>query len=93
MPLTKKVEFRVKLEIGNRFQIPKLVRNQFKIETDQTLKVGAKTRTITTNSLIFYAKMDRQGRIHIPKTIRDAIKLQSGSNWPELLYQITLEPA
>ena len=40
MPLTIKVSFETVLEKGNRLQIPKLIRWQFKMEQNQVLRVG-----------------------------------------------------
>ena len=39
VPLTEKVCFKTVFQIGNRVQIPKLVRWRYKLETDQILKV------------------------------------------------------
>jgi hypothetical protein len=40
MPLTEKITFKTTLQKGNRIQVPKLIRWQFKLEPTQTLKVG-----------------------------------------------------
>jgi hypothetical protein len=39
MPPTQKVSFKTVLQKGNRVQVPKLVRWQFKMDTQQVLKV------------------------------------------------------
>lgn len=39
LPLTEKVTFKTPLQRGNRVQVPKLVRCQFKMDTEQILKV------------------------------------------------------
>ena len=46
MPLTQKVTFRTMLQRGNRVKVPKLVRLQFKVGTDQVLKIGVGTREL-----------------------------------------------
>jgi hypothetical protein len=39
MPLTQKVSFKTMLQRGNRVQVPKVVRWQFKMDSEQVLKV------------------------------------------------------
>jgi hypothetical protein len=39
LPLTERLDFKAVLQKGNRFQLPKLVRWKFKLETSQILKV------------------------------------------------------
>ena len=40
MPLTELVNFKTRLQRGNRIQLPKLVRWKYKLEQDQVLKVA-----------------------------------------------------
>jgi UDP-glucose 4-epimerase len=40
MPLAQKVTFKRALQRGNRVQIPKLIRWQFKMETNEVSRVG-----------------------------------------------------
>ena len=40
MPLTEKINFKTKLQKGNRIQVPQLIRWEFKAETNQLLNVG-----------------------------------------------------
>jgi hypothetical protein len=67
MPLTQKVKFKTLLQRGNRVQVPKLIHWQFKMETDQTLKVGVRRLGFWRPVQFFYAKMGKDGRIHIPE--------------------------
>jgi hypothetical protein len=63
VPLTELVKFKVVLQKGNRFQLPKVVRWRFKLESDQVLKV---TLTVVDSFgvwEVFYARMDKSGRI------------------------------
>jgi hypothetical protein len=46
MPLATRVSFEVVLEKGNRLQIPKLIRWQFKMEQNQVLRVGVSPKRI-----------------------------------------------
>ena len=39
VPLTQKVSFKTMLQKGNRVQVPRVVRWQFKMDTEQILKV------------------------------------------------------
>jgi hypothetical protein len=46
VPLTEAVSFKTLLQKGNRVQVPKLVRWQFKLETTQVLKVTVKIERV-----------------------------------------------
>ena len=70
MPLTEAVEFKAVLGRGNRFQLPKLVRWKFKLETSQILKVTVFPAKSYTGEC-FYAKMDKSGRITVPKVVQN----------------------
>jgi len=59
VPLTETVEFKTVLQKGNRFQLPKLIRWKFKLETVQILKVTAFPAKGYTGEC-FYAKMDKK---------------------------------
>jgi hypothetical protein len=96
MPLTQKVTFKTVLQKGNRVQVPKLVRWQFKMETDQVLKIGIGTHKvgIWCEWESFYGKMGKDGRILIPKLM--LALLRSESEKPDLtgyVMEVTLEPA
>ena len=72
MPLTEAVEFKAVLGRGNRFQLPKLVRWKFKLETSQILKVTVFPAKSYTGEC-FYAKMDKSGLITVPKMIQNEL--------------------
>jgi hypothetical protein len=96
MPLTQKVTFKTVLQRGSRVQVPKLVRWQFKMETDQVLKVGvgAHTLGIWREWESFYGKMGKDGRILIPKLTLALLRSESGK--PDLAgyaMEVTIEPA
>ena len=91
MPLTKRVSFQTALEKGNRVQVPKLIRWQFKMEPDQVLKVGINALDLGRGWQFFYAKIMKDGRIYIPRL--PLLVLQDEK--PSLagyLIEITLEP-
>jgi len=48
MPLTGKINFEAALEKGNRVQFSKLIREHFKIERHQVLKVGVFAQGVWT---------------------------------------------
>ena len=89
--LTHHVSFKIVLEKGNRVQIPKIIRWQFKLEPDQVLRVGFSVPDIFRGWQFFYAKMEKSGKIFIPKTTL--------SNWSEVengltgsIVEVTLDP-
>jgi hypothetical protein len=65
MPLTQKISFKTVLQKGNRDQVPKLVRWQFKLDTEQALKVTVNAanvcarRRITITELTLKLLQDR----------------------------------
>ena len=65
MPLTEGVRFKAVLQKGNRIQVPRLIRWQFKMEPTQILKVTVEDMDGRETS--FYAKMNKDGRLTIPK--------------------------
>jgi bifunctional DNA-binding transcriptional regulator/antitoxin component of YhaV-PrlF toxin-antitoxin module len=97
MPARKRVNFNFKtvLQKGNRIQVPKLIREQLKMETFQALKV-----TVTVSGFFgryeqFYAKMNRDGRITIPK-LTLALMRDEKDERPKLagsVIEVQLEPA
>ncbi|MDT8782055.1 MAG: hypothetical protein IAX22_05340 [Candidatus Bathyarchaeota archaeon] len=80
------------LQTGNRVQIPKIIRWQYKLEPNQTLKV-----TVTITQLIkihetFYTKITKDGRILIPKLILELLSNRKVNLTHNILH-LTLEPA
>ena len=51
-----------------------LVRWQFKMDTEQVLKVSVTVVNVWSGWQIFYAKMGRDGRITIPKLQRELLR-------------------
>ena len=91
MPLTHKVTFQTVLEKGNRVQVPKLIRWQFKMEQNQILRVGVNAVDTGRGWQFFYTKMAKDGRIHISKLIVLILQGEKPSLQGYLL-EITLEP-
>ena len=92
MPLTQKVSFKTMLQKGNRVQVPRVIRWQFKMDTEQVLKVSVTAVNLWSGWQIFYAKMGRDGRITIPKLQRELLrgKEQSLAGY---VMEVMLEPA
>ena len=93
MPLTVKVSFETVLEKGNRLQIPKLIRWQFKMEQNQVLMVRVSPKHLWGRSKCFYARMDKQGRILIPKLTLALMANKEDSNLEGYIFDVSLEPA
>ena len=74
MPLTQKVSFKTVLQKGNRVQVPKLVRWQFKMDTEQVLKVTVDAVNLWSGVETFYAKIGKDGRITLPKLQRELLR-------------------
>ncbi|MGA3112105.1 MAG: hypothetical protein ABSE15_08765, partial [Candidatus Bathyarchaeia archaeon] len=62
MPLTERINFKTKLQKGNRIQVPQLIRWQFKAETNQLLNVGINDLETQSGWQFFYTKMLKDGR-------------------------------
>jgi hypothetical protein len=92
VPLTEKVTFKTILQKGNRIQIPKLIRWQFKLEPTQILKVQVSAVNVWGSTEFFYAKMGKDGRILIPK-LTIALIGKEKTNLVGYVLQVTLEPA
>lgn len=67
MPLTERVEFKARLQKGNRVQLPKLLRWRFRLETSHALKVTVTAVNVFGGWETFYGRMDKSGRMTIPK--------------------------
>jgi bifunctional DNA-binding transcriptional regulator/antitoxin component of YhaV-PrlF toxin-antitoxin module len=94
MPLTEKVEFRAVLQRGNRVQIPRLIRWQFKLEPDQVLYVTVDVQEDSPGEQDFYARMTRDGRLTIPKVTLKVLQEESGKDsLVGYVFMIALKPA
>ena len=69
MPIIEKIAFKNVLEKGSRIQVPKLIRWEFKVETNQLLNVGVNDINTQIGWQFFFAKMSKEGRIRIPLVI------------------------
>ena len=72
--------------------MPKLVRWQFKMDTEQILKITVSALNVWGSSQTFYAKMSKNGRILLPKL---QLELMQGSRETDLVgyvMEVTLQP-
>ncbi len=92
MPLTRKVTFQRKLQKCKMVQIPKLIRWQFKLESNQVLRIGVSAVNLGRGWEFFYGKMTKSGCIHIPKVALERIQKENESlaGYP---FEVTLESA
>jgi bifunctional DNA-binding transcriptional regulator/antitoxin component of YhaV-PrlF toxin-antitoxin module len=93
MPLATRVSFETVLEKGNRLQIPKLIRWQFKMEQNQILNVRVSPKRLLGFNKCFYAKVDKQGRILIPKLMLALMANKENPNLEGYIFDVWLEPA
>jgi hypothetical protein len=92
VPLTEKVNFKTKLQWGNRIQVPKLVRWRFKLEGDQILKVTVSVIGVLDLPESFLARMGIDGRIVVPKLILGLFK-HGKLTLAGYVFDVTLEPS
>jgi hypothetical protein len=89
------VTFRAVLERGNRVQVPKNVRWEFKLETDQVMRVSVGVVGSFAGKECFYARMRRDGRITIPKVTVSLLQdsAREGQSLVGTILNVELEPA
>ena len=95
MPLTQKVSFKTVLQKGNRVQVPRVIRWQFKMEPDQVLKITVNAVGFFGGWEIFYAQMNRDGRITLPKLTRELLRSERDErqSLAGAVIEVRLEPA
>jgi hypothetical protein len=76
LTLTKVVRFQAVLQRGNRVQVPKLVRWEFKMETSQVLRIRV-NRAKAYDHEDFFGRMNKDGRITIPKLVLGLLQERS----------------
>ncbi len=89
----ERVEFKAVLEKGNRFQVPKIIRWKFKLESRQPLKVSVTAGGMVSFWETFYSCMDKSGRITVSRLMQKQM-LRAAADRRSLvrdLLQIRLE--
>jgi hypothetical protein len=94
LPLTRAVVFKTLLQKGNRVQVPKLVRWEFKMETTQVLEVEVKLSG-SWESESFYGKMSKDGRITVPWLVLDLLqkRTEDGKSLTGQVLEVRIAPA
>lgn len=95
VPLTKAVDFRAVLQKGNRVQVPKLVRWEFKMEPSQVLKVKVRPLGAFDQKECSFCKMSGDGRITIPKLTLSLLQDRDsgGKSLVGHILEVQLEPS
>jgi len=96
VPLTEAVSFKTLLQKGNRVQVPRLVRWQFKLEATQVLRVTVKIKTEFSSELeSFYARMSGDGRITVPWLALALLQKRANTDksLTGLVFEVKIEPA
>jgi hypothetical protein len=95
VPLTNDVEFKAVLQRGNRVQVPKLVRWEFKMETNQDLKIRVSRPGAYGLGENFYGRMNRDGRLTIPRLTLVLLqnKTNGGKSLIGCILGVQLKPA
>ena len=91
MPLTERVDFRTRLQRGNRLQVSKYVRWRYKLEPDQYLKATVSVLGVWSCSETFLTRITNDGRIVIPKLHMDLLE-QRKLDLAGYVIDVTLEP-
>jgi hypothetical protein len=91
MPLTRKITFQSKLQKGNMIQVPKLIRWQFKMESNQVLRISVSAVNLGRGWQFFYGKMTKAGCVRVPKTALSRLENEKDS-LAGCLFEVMLEP-
>lgn len=93
MPLVRQVSFKAVLQRGNRVQVPKLVRWQFKMDASQVLEVSVKVAGSFVGREVFYARMNKDGRITIPRLTLEILDEGRKKSLEGSVLEVQVEPA
>lgn len=88
------MSFKVRLEKGNRVQVPKPLRMRYSLDNSKVLKVSVRVIEAHTDWEDFHARMDKSGRITISKLT--LCLLQSEASKLSLageIVEVSIEPA
>lgn len=93
MPLVRQVGFKAVLQRGNRVQVPKLVRWEFKMDASQVLKVSVEVAGSFVSGEVFYARMNKDGRITVPRLTLDILGEKEKESLGGSVLEVQIEPA
>ena len=91
VPLTERVNFKTRLQRGNRLQVSKYVRWRYKLEPDQYLKATVSVLGVWSCSETFLTRTTKDERIVIPKLIMSLLQDRK-PNLEGYIVDVTVEP-
>jgi len=91
MPLTQKVSFKTVLQRGNRVQVSKLIRWQFKMGTKQVLKVAVNGCQRVERRIKLLRKKGQRRTHNLPKLNANCCRGRK-QNLTRYVMEVTLEP-
>jgi len=83
-------EFPAKLQIGNRIQVPVLIRWKYRLDPGDVLRVRLWSRR-TLSGESFYARLGKDGRFTVPKIVVEELEAKPGTMLKCTLYFETAE--
>ena len=92
MPLTESVGFNAVLQRGNRIQVPRLFRWQYKIEANEVLRVKVRVAGCLVDES-FLARITKDGRLTIPRLTLKLLKEGEEQSLEGSVLEVTVEPA
>ena len=92
VPLTERVTFKTTFQKGNRIQVPKLVRWQFKLEPAQIMRVKVIAVSAFSMQETYYGRISKDGRLIIPRVTRICLRKIRNINLEGQIIDVTLEP-
>jgi hypothetical protein len=97
VPLAEAVSFKTLLQRGNRVQVPRLVRWQFKLEPEQVLRVTVEVKVseYASASERFFGRMSGDGRITVPKLVLALLRKRAkgSKSLAGHVFEVTIQPA
>lgn len=92
MPLTESVVFKAVLQRGNKVQVPRLLRWQYRMEPGQVLRVEVRGVEFSGCER-FLGRMRRDGRLTIPLLTLKLLRGDEEGSLEGCVLEVTLEPA
>ena len=91
MPLTQRLTFIAPLRKAGRLQVPAIIREQFKLDTTQTLKITITRPGTLGAEKTFFGKMRKDGTITAPLLTLAMLK-EDKPNLEDYPIEVILEP-
>jgi len=92
LPLTESVCFKAVFQRGDRVQVPRLFRWQYRMEVCQVLKVNVRIAGSFVDES-FLARMMRDGRLTIPRLTLKLLQEDEEEGLEGRVLKVTVEPA